>query len=65
MNKATEHLIEYYKREYERVNGRVPEITVKGGWIQVDNLAGCKYRPSELAKCLAVLRTRADYHSKP
>jgi hypothetical protein len=62
MNATIAKLIKDYKREYLRVNGRTPDITVKGGWI---TLNGCEhYRKTEIDQALIVLQGRKDFWKK-
>ena len=61
MNKI-EQLIADYKKEYERVNGRVPAITrtsAKSLWIEIDRNF---FRIGEVRNALTVLRGRANFY---
>ena len=64
MNKV-QQLIEDYRKEYERVNGRVPAIcrtSAKSLWIEVDRNF---YRIGEIREMLAILKTRKGYYDAP
>ena len=63
MTKETAQLIEEYKKEYERVNGRVPQVqmtSAKSQWIEAEKRF---YRKSELALVLDLLKSRASFYS--
>lgn len=63
MSPKTKTLIEAYLTEYERVNGRRPEVKENHGWITLDNHAVSTFRVSEMRHALDVLKKRASFVS--
>lgn len=62
MNKI-EQLIADYKKEYERVNGRIPNIcrtSARSLWIEIDRNF---YRIGEVRNMLTILQGRASFYS--
>lgn len=58
---STQQLMDDYKKEYERVNGRTPAIcrtSSKSSWIEVDRNF---YRIGEVRNMLTILKSRANY----
>jgi len=64
MNETTRQLIEDYKKEYTRVNGRTPTVAENHGWITIDTRFGPKFRISEIRNALGILKGRADFYPK-
>ena len=62
MTKETQELIDAYKKEYLRVNGREIKITVKGSWVNLGDSALNNYRHKEIRHALDTLRTRASFY---
>lgn len=64
MTKDTANLIEEYKKEYLRVNGRTPLVKENHGWITLDNHQVSTFRVKEMRAALAVLKKRADFYPR-
>ena len=61
MNKV-QQLMDDYKKEYLRVNGRSPAIcrtSARSGWIEIDRNF---FRIGEVQRALTVLRGRANFY---
>jgi hypothetical protein len=62
MTKATAQLIEEYKAEYLRVNGRTPLVKENHGWITLDNHFVSTFRVKEMRAAIVVLKSRASFY---
>lgn len=54
----TEELVNLYKKEYERVNGKVPHVVISGAWVTIND---DPYRKADVQRFTETLKDRPNY----